>query len=286
MIQGVHYWETYSPVVTWGAIRLILVLSLIFGWATRQIDFVLAYTQADAETEIYMEIPQDVELQGYSKKDYALKLVKNLYGGRAAGRVWNQHLHKHLLALNYQQSTVEPCIYYRDDLILMFFVDDGIAACPDSRKIDKAIKELERYFDVSDEGDLTDYLGVNLFKDDKGKLHLTQPHVIDQIIRDLNFQPQTKHQPTPYKSDLKLHRDEDGESHSASWNYRSVIGKLNFLEKSTRPDLAFAVHNCARFMEQPKRSHTDAVHRIGRYLMGTCNQGLILDPNDKSLRSL
>lgn len=272
----------HQPVVTWGAIRLILVLSLIFGWATRQIDFVLAYTQADAETDIYMEIPQGIELDGYPTKDYVLKLVKNLYGGRAAGRVWNQHLHKKLLALNYQQSAVEPCVYYRGNLILLFFVDDGIAACPDPDEITSAIAELAEHFDVSDEGHLTDYLGVSISKDNEGRLHLTQPHVIDQIIKDLNFQSHTKAQATPFKTDAKLHKDEEANDHAASWKYRSVIGKLNFLEKSTRPDLAYAVHNCARFMDCPKQSHSDAVHRIGRYLMGTRNQGLILNPTDKS----
>jgi len=61
-----------------------------------------------------------------------------------------------------------------------------------------------------------------------------------------------------------------------------VIGKLLFLEKSTRPDIACAVHQCARFCAAPKASHTQAVKRICRYLLGTRDKGLILDPKEDS----
>ena len=43
------------------------------------------------------------------------------------------------------------------------------------------------------------------------------------------------------------------------FNYRSVIGKLNFLEKSTRPDITYAVHQCTHFSADPKQSHADAI---------------------------
>ena len=62
------------------------------------------------------------------------------------------------------------------------------------------------------------------------------------------------------------------------FHYRSVIGKLNFLEKSTRPDISVSVHQCARFTEHPKRCHAEAVKRIGRYLLGTRDKGLIINP--------
>jgi hypothetical protein len=94
-IKNVHYWETYSPVVKWSSIRLFLTLAAIKGWRTRQVDFVLAYPQADIETTLYMEIPRGFEFDG-SRKTHCLRLKKNLYGQKQAGRVWNKHLHKGL----------------------------------------------------------------------------------------------------------------------------------------------------------------------------------------------
>jgi hypothetical protein len=43
-------------------------------------------------------------------------------------------------------------------------------------------------------------------------------------------------------------QDEGGKDFDYSWDYCSVIGKMNYLEKSTRGDLAFSVHQCAQFM--------------------------------------
>ncbi|MFN9981526.1 MAG: hypothetical protein ACK53Y_16495, partial [bacterium] len=40
------------------------------------------------------------------------------------------------------------------------------------------------------------------------------------------------------------------------FDYRQVIGKLLYLEKSTRPDISCAVHQCARHCAKPKVQHT------------------------------
>jgi hypothetical protein len=75
----------------------------------------------------------------------------------------------------------------------------------------------------------------------------------------------------------------DAKSMNDDFHYRSVIGEANFLEKSIRPDIAVAVHQYARFSSDPKQCHANAVRYFGRYLQGTQDQGMILDPkNDKS----
>ena len=50
------------------------------------------------------------------------------------------------------------------------------------------------------------------------------------------------------------------------------------MEKSTRPDITYAVHQCARFSADPKQSHADAVKCIGRYLNCTPLKGITLWP--------
>ena len=67
---------------------------------------------------------------------------------------------------------------------------------------------------------------------------------------------------------------------SPEFYYRSVIGKLNFLEKSTQPDISVSMHQCACFFERPKRGHAEAVKRIGRYLLATKDKGLLIRPNE------
>lgn len=95
-VKGVSYWETYAPVASWSLIRLVLTIAIINRWHSRQIDYVLAYPQAKAETDnLYVEVPKGFTIEGVrNPKDWVLHLKRNVYGGKAAGRVWNRHLVK------------------------------------------------------------------------------------------------------------------------------------------------------------------------------------------------
>ena len=50
--------------------------------------------------------------------------------------------------------------------------------------------------------------------------------------------------PTPAVYKEILFKDEDGPARKQDWNYRSLIGMLNYLAATTRPDILFAVHQC------------------------------------------
>jgi len=153
--------------------------------------------------------------------------------------------------------------------------------CSDEEKINQEIKALSEECKIEDKGQIEDYLGVNVnYMQDK-YIELTQSQLIDEIINDLNLDVKDSIRETPALSSKILHRHLEEPEAEISWNYRSVIGKLNYLEKSTRPDLAYSVHQCARFMESPKKSHAAAVEHIGRYLLGSREKGLILKPKKK-----
>ena len=80
--------------------------------------------------------------------------------------------------------------------------------------------------------------------------------------------PNSKSTPANHTTILTSH-EEDIDHDEKKFSYRQVIGKLLYLEKSTRPDITCAVHQCARFCAKPKRKHAEAVKRIGRYLVAT-----------------
>lgn len=274
---GINYWETFAPVVTWPTIRMILTLSLLKGWKTKQIDFVLAYPQAEVQCELYMEIPQGFHFQG-SRKSHVLKLLRNLYGQKQAGRVWYEHLVSTLKQLGFNQSEVDPCLFYRGKVIFLTFVDDCIATSPDELELEATIKDIQGELIMEDQGDLADYLGINISKLPEGGYHLSQPHLIQSILDELGLKDDSKSATTPALSTQILHADEDGEPFDGHFDYRRLIGKLNYLEKSSRPEIAFAVHQCARFSAAPKKSHAKAVRRIGQYLLATKERGYCIKP--------
>ena len=56
---------------------------------------------------------------------------------------------------------------------------------------------------------------------------------------------------------------------------------MMYLATNSRPNIACAVHQCARFTYCPRHSHKEAVKRIVRYLSGTAEKGLIFKPTGK-----
>ena len=65
---------------------------------------------------------------------------------------------------------------------------------------------------------------------------------------------------------------------------KSIIGKLNYLGESSRPNIVLTVHKCEGFAHNIKDSHTMAVINLVKYLKGTKDKGIILKPNQmKSL---
>jgi Reverse transcriptase (RNA-dependent DNA polymerase) len=213
-----------------------------------------------------------------------IKLLKNLYGQKQAGRVWNQHLHKALIKLGWTQSKVDECLYYKRDVLFLVYVDDGILISPHDKHIDEELALLQQVFNISVEGTLNDYVGVNIERASDGTVHMTQPQLIQSILKELNFNDDTKECSTPAFSSTILKDGKGKGKHVADWSYRSIIGKLNFIASSCRPELSCAVHQAARFSQDPRINHTKAVKRIARYLKGTINKGIIFKPTDHNFK--
>jgi hypothetical protein len=123
-VYGMNYFETYGPVVTWFAIRLIIIFGIIFEWALRQVDFVMANSQAPIEMDIYMELPQGIMTAHGNSKDHVFKLEKNIYAQKQAGWVWNLFLVDKLMPIGFRPSLIDDCVFFCDDIIFMVYVDD------------------------------------------------------------------------------------------------------------------------------------------------------------------
>lgn len=66
---------------------------------------------------------------------------------------------------------------------------------------------------------------------------------------------------TPAASQI-LNKDVSGKSRKRTWNYRTAVGMLSYLQNQTRPDISMPVHQTARFCNDPKLSHEQAINRI------------------------
>jgi hypothetical protein len=258
-INGMKYIETYAPVVTWFSVRLMIIFGIIFCWALCQDDFVMAYPQAPIETDIYMELPQGIQTKHGNSKDHVLKLEKNIYSQKQAGRIWNSFLVDKLMSLGFTPSLIDNCVFFHDDIIFMVYADDGIFLSNDNSKLQDAIKEIQDSgLNIEDQGHPADYVDVNIKKLRDGSYKFTQHALIDAIIDDVGLKD-AKVKPVPVKVSLKLHVFKDEPPFSLDFNYRSAVGKLNYLAQTTRPDIMYVTHQIATYSSDPRQPHGEAI---------------------------
>jgi hypothetical protein len=131
------------------------------------------------------------------------------------------------------QSAVNECVFFRGATIFLVCVDDAILCGPSKDEIDAIIAQLASLFDITDEGELDEYLGVKISRPTPDTITLQQPHLIQQMLDDMGMKPNTKTKDKAAPSSTTLLRDLDGAPFNEQWDYCSVLGRLNFLEKST-----------------------------------------------------
>ena len=89
---GQNYWGMYAPVVNWARICILLVVGKIHGLSLKSIDFILAFSQADLEISVCMELPIGFgPPDNQNWKHYVLQLNKRLYGLNRQGTIGLQN---------------------------------------------------------------------------------------------------------------------------------------------------------------------------------------------------
>ena len=168
------------------------------------------------------------------------------------------------------QSKIDECVFYKGNVMYVLYTDDSILAGPNDDEINDVIQQIKNVgLNITIKGDLQDFLGVNIDRKPDGSIHLTQPHLIDQILKDLKMTDAVKTKRILAASSKLLLWHSSSPAFDQSFDYRSVIGKLNYLEKGTRSNIAYIVHQCARFSTCPRQEHGAAIRWLARYLKGT-----------------
>ena len=234
------YWTSLAPVVSWTTVRCVFILALLLGWHMWSIDFVMAYTQANVKTDIFMQLPKGPTIQGVDPNKHLLKLQKNLYGLKDSQVTSHEHIKTGLLSPGFRQSKVDPCLLIKGTVLLFLYVDDAALFSPNSTAINREIMPLKQSFDLTDEGDLQDYLGTRLTKHPDGRIELQQKKTIKNCLELLGMGPTSKNvktHDTPAESSKSLHADENGANRKHAWNYSCWLPQLPSGNDPTRSRL-------------------------------------------------
>ncbi len=153
-------------------------------------------------------------------------------------------------------------------------MDNGIFLGSDNSQLQEVIKEIQDLgLNIEDQGHPVDYVGVNIMKLKDGSYEFTQQALIHSIIDDVGLKD-AKVKPVPAKVSVQLHAFKNKPAFDLSFNYRSAVGKLNYLAQTTRPDIMYATHQIAKYSSDPGQSHGEAILYLACYLKKTLDLGL------------
>jgi hypothetical protein len=161
----------------------------------------------------------------------------------------------------------------------MVYVDGRIFLGKDDEQLKRVIREIQGIgLDIEDQGHPSDYVGVNIKQLKNGSYESTQRALIDAIIANANL-TDAKVKSVPAKVSLQLHAFKDAPPFALDFNYRSIVGKLNYLAQTTRSDIMYAVRQVAKYSTDPREPHGEAILYLVRYLKKTCDLGVCFKPN-------
>ena len=274
---GLDYEETYSPVVRFESIRVLLAMGAQYDLILHQMDVSTAFLNGELSEEVYMRQPEGFIEPG--KENLVCQLRRSIYGLKQSPRCWNHALDSQLRDLGFSQTGSDPCLYVssiqKEMFIVAVYVDDIILAGKTLTTVNAVKEKLSQRFKMKDLGSLHHFLGVKIIQDKLSKMiWIGQPMYIEKILQRFEMED-SKPVGSPLNPDVKLVASEDCKDPRNQQLYQAVVGSLLYVATKTRPDLACAVSFVARFCAKPSNEHWTAVKRILRYLNGTRELGLL-----------
>ena len=260
------YDETFSHVVKMETIRMIVALSALYGWAPQHLDVKTAFLYGELIEDLYMYLPE-----GYSNELQIVKLEKSIYGLKQAGRCWFNKLRQHLIKNKYEQCPADQCVFKmgegKDMVIIAIYVDDCLITGSEKR-VSELIRVLASQFEMQHTGPLRWILSMEV-KNTKEGFNMHQGLYIEKILEKFNMSDCSP-VPTPYVEGHGTGK----ELPNKEYPYREAIGSLIYLSNGTRPDIAYAVSQLSRSLENPTELEILRLKRVFKYLQGTKNYQL------------
>ena len=105
---------------------------------------------------------------------------------------------------------------------------DSIISGPNKEDLDAVVADTKKAnLGVTVEGTLEDFLGGNINRRKYGSIHLTQNHIIDQIVKDLGKDnPKNTSKSTPAQPSKISHSHKQSENFDKNFHYRPVVGSF------------------------------------------------------------
>jgi hypothetical protein len=115
-IPGVHYNEVFASMARMAAMRAVMAIAAAEDLELESLDVSTAFLNGKIDAEIYMRIPEGLEVEGNPQPGEDLKcwvvcLLKGLYGIKQGPHIWALKLHSVLLAIGFERIDCDHSVY-------------------------------------------------------------------------------------------------------------------------------------------------------------------------------
>lgn len=288
-VQGVHYHEIFASMARMAAMRAVLAVAATEDLELESVDISTAFLNGDIDAEVYMKVPEGLEVEGDSRpgedpKQWVVRLLKGLYGIKQGPRIWALKLHSVLTSIGFERIDCDYLVYvYRRDgvrIMMPIHVDDLLIALNSKAAIQHVKSDLAGHFKLHEQGPTTSILGIKIECDHATcTISLSQPGYVQSILEQFGMSdcnPSLTPMDENQKLSARMSPDTpEAQSEMKAYPYRELIGKLLYLAIATRPDIAYVVGVLCRFVENPGLAHWYAAKRVLWYLRGTTGMKLV-----------
>jgi hypothetical protein len=254
-----HDWSresTAAPVLSQLELRLLTALAVHHKKVLKNCDVKQAFVQSSLPSdEVYLVKPPPNCPK--SAPGTYWRLLRSLYGLRRAPKLWFTKLSDHLLSMGLRCSTNSQCLFVgtlipdAPPIYVGIYVNDIIYFSP-SDAVERLFEsKLSTIGNVDFMGQVSHFLGIEFswhyLPDGELEVSLTQQSFLDTLLSNLNITNENvSTYTTPYRSGQvidsipysdMLPADRD----NLRLRYQSLVGSLNWLGHSTRPDISTVV---------------------------------------------
>lgn len=248
--------------------RILLALKASQKLIMKQFDVKTAFLNGEMTEDVYT-----VQVKGFEdskRPNHVWKLNKSLYGTRQGAKRWQQHLNTTLFRFHVFPIGADTAVYVMKDarglLILHVHVDDSLVFSDNEDLLRSFRDHMNEAYTVKWNEEPALYLGIKI-EVQEDSVSIGQSHYIDSILDRFGMTNRSiAKTPVPAKTVFK--KNDTAHDDVANVPYQELIGSLQWLASSTRPDIAYAVSQL-RFNACWSLEHWILAKHVLRYLQGT-----------------
>ena len=289
--------DVSSPVVSTTSVYMLATIAAKERRAVTCVDIASAFLNSDMSGEdVLMKLDADmakmicsidINFKQFLEPDGTLivRLNKALYGCVKSSFLWYQTLTSFLMECGYAQNPYDPCVYNLSQdgvqCTVCFHVDDLMITCVDKNIIDQLVSKMTARFGsiTAHEGKHHNYLGALFDFSEEGMVHVSMPHMTQQLIEDSGI---TGTAATPAATNLfDIDNDSPLLNDDEKKYFHSFVHRVMYLANRINGECLVACAFLSSRVQSPTIQDHGKLQRLLKYLAANPNLRLTLQASDK-----